>query len=135
MKIYRNMKVQQLVHVAYERTPTLVGVRMILDMRPLIRTLIFPLLFFQIFKNFFILIILFCLKTQCYIFGLYLFAIGRDRFFTVDICFKKILFFKYFSIPQTSYAYVHSFEYFHHFHDFIIKLYKTRTCTQLQVVL
>ena len=63
MKIYRNMKVQQLVHVAYERTPTLVGVRMILDMRPLIRTLIFPLLFFQIFKNFLILIILFCLKT------------------------------------------------------------------------
>ena len=37
----------------YARTPTFIGVRMILDMRTLTRTLIFSLLFLKVFKNFF----------------------------------------------------------------------------------
>ena len=59
----------------------------------------FPIIF-QSFQNFLILIILYCLKTYWYIFDLYLFVVGRNRFFTADICFKETLFFKYFSLPQ-----------------------------------
>ena len=37
---------------------------------------------------------LYCL-TYCYIYDLYLFVLGRDRFFTVYICFKETLFFNF----------------------------------------
>ena len=35
-----------------------------------------------IFQNFLVLGISYCLKTYCYIFDLYLFVLGRERFFT-----------------------------------------------------
>ena len=70
----------------------------------------FSLWFFRVFKIFLALIILYCLKTCC-IFDLYLFVLGRDRFFTVNIYFKETLFsdfsyklFKiYFSLVQSTY--------------------------------
>ena len=69
----------------------------------------FLLWFFKVFKIFLALIILYCLKTCC-IFGLYLFVLGRDRFFTVIIYFKETLFSdfsyklfnKYFSLLQST---------------------------------
>ena len=106
--------------MAYACKPV-IGVRMILDMRLLTRTLIFSLRVFKVFKIFLVLIILNCLKTYCNIFDfkficfsleetysllfkylllyirllVYLFVLGRDIFFTVYICFffKKNLFF------------------------------------------
>ena len=39
-------------YVACVRTPTLISVHMILDMRTLTRTLTFSLWFFKVFKNF-----------------------------------------------------------------------------------
>ena len=56
-------------YVAYVCTPTFIGVRMILDMGTLTRTLNFPLSFFTVFKfsgshNFILS------KTYCYIFEL-----------------------------------------------------------------
>ena len=65
--------------------------------------------FFSVFKILLVLIILYSLKTYCYTFDLYLFVLGRDRFFTIYICFKETLFFnfsyklfnRYFSLPQS----------------------------------
>ena len=54
----------------------------------------FSLWFFIVFKIFLALIILYCLKTCC-IFDLYLFALARDRFFTVNIYFEETLFFNF----------------------------------------
>ena len=48
------------------RTPTFIGVRLILDMGTLTRTLIFSIKFFRAFKMFLVLIILYCAKTYCY---------------------------------------------------------------------
>ena len=48
-------------YVAYVRTPTFIGVRMILDMGTLTRTLNFPHHFLQ-FSNFLVLIISYCQK-------------------------------------------------------------------------
>ena len=69
----------------------------------------FPYDFFKVFKICLVLIILYCLKTHCYIFDLYLFALGRGRFCTVYICFKETFFNfsykilnKYFSLPQST---------------------------------
>ena len=69
----------------------------------------FLLWFFKVFKIFLALIILYCLKTCC-IFDLYLFGLGRDRFFTVNIYFKETLcsdfsyklLKKYFSLLQST---------------------------------
>ena len=69
----------------------------------------FLLWFFKVFKIFLALIILYCLKTCC-IFDLYLFVLGRDRFFSVNIYFKEALFSgfsykpfnKYFSLLQST---------------------------------
>ena len=72
----------------YVRPPTFIDVRMILDMHMLTRTLIFSLDFFLV------LLILYCLRTYCYIFDLYL-CFARGRFFTVYICFKETLFFNF----------------------------------------
>ena len=93
----------------YVRTPTFISVRRILDMCTLRRTLIFSLWFFKVFKIFLALIILYCLKTCC-IFDLYLFVLGWDRFFIVNIYFKETLysnfsyklFNKYFSLLQST---------------------------------
>ena len=108
-------------YVAYACTP-FIGVRMILDMRLLTRTLIFFPTIFKVFKIFLVLIILNCLKTYCYIFDfkficlsleetysllfkslllfirllVYLFVLGRDIFFTVYICFLKKTYFSFF---------------------------------------
>ena len=74
----------------------------ILDMLMLTLMLIFSLWFFKIFKICLVLTILYCLKTYCYISIwplIYLLALGRDRFCTVYICFKKT----YFSIFHTNY--------------------------------
>ena len=38
---------------------------------------------------------LYCLKACCYIFDIYFFVLGRDRWFTVYICFKEIFFFNF----------------------------------------
>ena len=107
---FSELRVQQLAYVVYISTPTFIGVRMILDMRTLIRTLIFPYDFFKFFKICLVLIILYCLKTYWYKFDLYFFVLGRDGFFTVFICFKETLFFnfsykllnKYFSLLQST---------------------------------
>ena len=53
------------------RLPTFIGVRMILDMCTLTWTLIFSQGFFKVFKIFLVLIILYCLKTYCYIFDVW----------------------------------------------------------------
>ena len=60
----------------------------ILNMRTLRRTRIFSL-YFTVFKIALVLRISHCLKTYCYKFDLYLFALGRDRFFTIYICSKE----------------------------------------------
>ena len=89
------ISVQQLAYVTYICVPTFIGVRMVLDMRTLTLTLIYFLWFFRVFKIVLIFIILYCLKTYCYIFDLYLFVLGRDTFFIVHICFKETLFFNF----------------------------------------
>ena len=48
---FSELRVQQLAYVAYVSTPTFIGVRMILNMSTLTRTLIFSFWFFQIFQN------------------------------------------------------------------------------------
>ena len=66
--------------------------------------------FFKFFKICLVLITLYCLKTYCYKFDPYFFVLGRDRFFTVYICFKESLNFnfsyklfnEYFSLPQST---------------------------------
>ena len=90
-----------LTYVAYVHTSTFVGIHMILDIRTLTPTLIFPSEF-ESFQNFcgsynFILFknILRCIWTLTY-----LLVFGRDRFFTVYICFKET---PYFSIFHTNY--------------------------------
>ena len=89
------ISVQQLAYVTYICVPTFIGVRMVLDMRTLTLTLIYFLWFYRVFKIVLIFIILYCLKTYCYIFDLYLFVLGRDTFFIVHICFKETLFFNF----------------------------------------
>ena len=88
-------RVPQFAYVVYVRMRTIIGVCMILYMRTLTRTVIFSSWFFKVFKNFLVLIILYCFKNLLlYIWPLiYLFVLGRDRFFTVYICFKETLFF------------------------------------------
>ena len=77
-------RVWQLVYVTYVFTPTYIGVRMILDMRTLTGTLIFFLWFYEVFKIFLVLIILYCENLLLYIWPLvYLFVLGRDKFLTV----------------------------------------------------
>ena len=61
---------EHLACVAYTRTPNFIGIHMILDMRTFKRTLIFSLRFFKVFKIFVDRIILYYLKTYCYIIGL-----------------------------------------------------------------
>ena len=55
------------VFVVQVRTPTFINIRMILDMRTLTHTLIFLPMIFLSFRNFLVLLILYCLKTYCYI--------------------------------------------------------------------
>ena len=99
--------VRQLGYVAYVRTPTFIGVRMILDMFTLTGILIFSLWFFKVFKVFnFILFknLLLYIWPLIYL----LLVLGRDRFFTVYIWFKETIFFSFsyglfnkdFSLPQ-----------------------------------
>ena len=88
----RSGRVRKLVYVAFIRTPNFIGVHMNLNMSTLTRTLIFSLWFLN---RFFLVLMLYCLKTYCYIYDLYLFVLGRDRFFTVYICFKESLFFNF----------------------------------------
>ena len=77
--------------MVYICTPTFIGVCIILDMHMLTCLLILPYdLMFS--KNFWFLQF-YSLKTYSYRFDLYLFVFGRDRFFTVYICFKETLFF------------------------------------------
>ena len=66
-----------------------------LNMRMLTCMPIFSLRFFKFFKIFLVLIILYCLKTYCYTFDIYLFVLGRDRYFTAYICSKESLFFNF----------------------------------------
>ena len=87
-----SIRVQQLVYVAYVCTHTFISICIILGMHTLARMLIFP--------------------TYFLMFSLYLFVLGRDRFFTVYICFKETLFFnfsqklfnKYFSLPKSTWS-------------------------------
>ena len=64
------IKVWQLAYVAYVHMPTFIGVRMILGIRTLTRTLIFFLWFYKVLKTFLVLITLYCLKAYCCIFDL-----------------------------------------------------------------
>ena len=54
----------------------------------------FSLRFFKILKIFLVMILC-CLKSYCYIFDLYLFVLGRERFLTAYICLKETLFFSF----------------------------------------
>ena len=58
-------RVWQLTYVAYVRTSTFVGIRMIVDLRTLTRTLICSLWFFKVLK--FQVLIILCLKTYCHL--------------------------------------------------------------------
>ena len=80
----------------------------IFDMCTLTRMLIFSLWFFKVFGSYnFILFT----NLLLYIWTLiYLFVLGRDKFFTFYICFKQTFFFnfsyilfnKYFTLPQSN---------------------------------
>ena len=50
--------------------PTFIAICMILDMHMFTCVPLYSLLFFKVFKIFLFLIILYCLKTYCYIFDL-----------------------------------------------------------------
>ena len=91
--------------ISYVHTPTFIEVRMILGMRTLTSTLIFPYDFlkfsgsynFILFKN----LLLYISPV------IYWFALGRDRFFTVyrflkTPYFSCKLFNKYFSLAQST---------------------------------
>ena len=75
----------------------------------------FFLWFFQVFNFFFVLFWFWFFKNlMLYIWSLiYLFVLGRDRFFTVYVCFKETLFFnflyklsnKYFSLPESTWQF------------------------------
>ena len=108
-------RVRQLPYIKCIYIPTFIGVHMILDMSTLTCTLIFSPCFFKAFKIFLVLIILYGVKTYCYIFDfiwlwIYLFGLGRERFFTVYICFTESIFSnslykwitKYFSLLQST---------------------------------
>ena len=57
------------LHHIYQQG-SIIGIHMILDMHMLMHLLIFSLWFLKVFKIFLVLIILYCLKTYCYIFEL-----------------------------------------------------------------
>ena len=108
-------RVRQLSYIVCIYIPTFIGVHMILDMCTLTYTLIFSPWFFKAFKIFLVLIILYGVKAYCYRFDfiwlwIYLFVLGRERFFTVYICFKESIFSnslykwiaKYFSLLQST---------------------------------
>ena len=83
-------RVQQMVYVAYICTPIFIGIQIVLDVRMFTCLLIFSLWLFKVFNNFLLF------KHQLYIWHLiYLFVLGRKRFFTVYICFKESLFFNF----------------------------------------
>ena len=75
-------------------TPTFIGLFMILDMCTLRCTLIFSRLFFWIFKKCLVFCNFILFKNLLlYIWPLiYLYVLGRDRFFTVYFCFKETSF-------------------------------------------
>ena len=75
--------------------PNYIGIHMNLDMCKLTGVLIFSLWFLNC--SFVLALMIYCLKCYCYIYMAFnLFAFGRDRFFTVYICFKETLFFIFF---------------------------------------
>ena len=80
--------------LVYVFTPTFSDVCMILDMVMLTCMLIFSLYFFKVFKIFQSSHDLILFKNLVlYIWSLiYLFVLGRDRFFTAYICFKEPIF-------------------------------------------
>ena len=80
-------------YVVYVPTPTFIKLRMILDMSTLTRTLIFSVGVFKIFNIFLFFIILYCLKTYCYM------SKNRSNRFFIQIVLKK----PYFSIFHASY--------------------------------
>ena len=103
------IRVQQLAYVAYIHMPIFIGIHMIWDMHTMTCTVIFSLCLFEGFKKFsgsynFILFKNLLLYNRPLI---YLFALRRNKFFTVYICFKETLFLnfsyklfhKYFSLP------------------------------------
>ena len=121
--------------------PTFNGIHMILDICTLTCKVIFPYGFLKISKFFW----LFfsgsgSLKSQCYDWSLiHLFVLGRDRFFTIYICFKGTLFFnsssklsnKCFSLPLSTCHFRVSVRKkpkivmcVCHFHNLIIKIMK-----------
>ena len=55
----------------------------------------FSLRFFKLLKIFLVVMILYCLKSCCYIFDFYLFVLGRERFLTAYICLKETWFFSF----------------------------------------
>ena len=90
----------------------LFGVNKILDMRKLTLTLIFMLWFIKVFQFFLVPLFWFWFFENLMLHTwplIYLFILGRDRFFTVYICFKELLFFiskkissKDFSLPRST---------------------------------
>ena len=66
-------------YIAYVCTPNFIGVRIILDMCTLTRTLIFSLLFFKVFEIFLVLITLYCLKLNALYLTFNLFACPWKR--------------------------------------------------------
>ena len=88
-------RVRQLAYVTYRCMPNFIGVSMILHVRTLIRMVIFFLWIFKSYQNFSGPFIFIRFKNL-YIWPLiYLFFLGRDRLFTVYICFKETLFFSF----------------------------------------
>ena len=86
---------QQLVYIAHIRKPTFIGVHMTLDMHTLTSMLIFSLWFFKVFKILYHY--LFCKTLLLYIWSLiHLLVLRRNIFFTVNIYFKEMLFFKFY---------------------------------------
>ena len=104
-------RVRQLVYVAYVRTPSFIGVPMILDMRTLTSTLILSLWCFNVLKIFLVLIILYYLKTYL-TFNLFVCPWKRQILYCLHL-FQKTLFFnfsykllnKYFSLPQSPFQF------------------------------
>ena len=65
------LRVWQLVYVVYVRTPTFIGVPMILDISTLTSRLTFSIWYFKVLEMFLVLTILYCSKRCCYIFIIY----------------------------------------------------------------
>ena len=104
------MQRSKLPYVGYVRASTFIGLCIILDMRALTcRLIFFPMIFlnFQKFSGSYnsILVEPLLLYTWPLV---YLFVLGKEKFFTVYICFKETFFFnfsykllnKYLSLPS-----------------------------------